>query len=242
MLYISQISPTLNDSSYFDLVFSNSSKQQVEKRNTTSLEVLKTNADYHLVKARTSVNSSIGTEVITDIAKIPRFKESVFGESDRLGIKGLIGNVYRLQEGTENIPNFESMTPISCLVTSKIDIPITNYNAGFPGVPELFEWFGIQYRGKIKLPVSGQYEFKLVSDDGAILYIDRQKIVDNDGTHQVAIATSSVNFKKGEYPLVLDYFQGPRWLVALQLYWKKPGSETFEIIPSEQFTRGGAFR
>jgi hypothetical protein len=41
--------------------------------------------------------------------------------------------------------------------------------------------------------------------------------------------------KKGDHALTLDYFQGPRYKIALILQWKKPGDAGFEVVPKSAF-------
>ena len=46
--------------------------------------------------------------------------------------------------------------------------------------------FVMRWRGVITVPVDGHYNFATESDDGSLLYIDGQRIVDNDGIHGVS--------------------------------------------------------
>ena len=55
----------------------------------------------------------------------------------------------------------------------------------------------------------GSYEFRLGSDDGSLLYIDDELIIDNDGGHSFASVTGSVDLEEGYHSLRLEYFQGP---------------------------------
>ena len=69
---------------------------------------------------------------------------------------------------------------------TEFNIPNRRFDEGFWVNPELIEWFGIQAEYlRIYISQSGDYWFKLRADDGAKLYIDDSKVVDNDGLHAV---------------------------------------------------------
>ncbi|SMF42830.1 PA14 domain-containing protein [Pseudobacteriovorax antillogorgiicola] len=226
--YLTQVTPAVNGSNYFDDIFLSVKDAEDGKKVITEFEVLKTDGIEHTVKARTILNNR---KTSSDIALVIAEKESVFGSEDPNPNSGLAGYVYRLPEGIQQLPNLDLLTPISTIYTEKIDVPVMRYETGFPGVPDLFEWFAISYRGRIMLPKSGTYEFRLASDDGSKLFIDSDLVVNNDSTQEVTVADGQADFTSGIKNLRLDYFQGPRWEVALQLYWKKPGDDHFEIVP-----------
>jgi hypothetical protein len=82
--------------------------------------------------------------------------------------------------------------------------------------------FGIQFEGQIKIPKDGSYEFILTSDDGSLLFIDGNKIVDNDGLHGKVRKTGKVDLKAGVHAIRVGYIQGAG---SAELYvgWKGPG-------------------
>lgn len=67
--------------------------------------------------------------------------------------------------------------------------------------------FGYKYHTLIDITERGVYNFYIYSDDGAVLYIDGQKVVDNDGGHSVSRAEGKVALEKGLHRLELDYFE-----------------------------------
>jgi hypothetical protein len=69
------------------------------------------------------------------------------------------------------------------------------------------------------------YKFRLLSDDGSKLYIDSILIIDNDGTHAPKSITGEIYLSPGTYPIRVDYFQGPKMQIALQLFVTLPGEE-----------------
>lgn len=155
--------------------------------------------------------------------------------------KGLIGNVYYLPNnvvGVQNYIDYGTKLKINLQLTN-LDIPTRQFSAGFPtsqgviqdsqGQP-LIEFFALDLRGYLELEsnyMEGAYQFAIASDDGAILDLDGQTIVDNDGWHSRTwkCSTASIYLKHGEkHSMRLRYYQGPRVEIALQVYMR-PASQ-----------------
>lgn len=142
------------------------------------------------------------------------------------------GNIYHLAPGTKMLPaDFSKLTPVGQIYTRHIDIPRQGFNIGFPGVTDRYEWFAIKYQGKFHFQrQKGDYKFRLVSDDGARLYIDKKLVIDNDGIHAVKSKEATVTLNAGMHHFRVDYFQGPKYEVALQLFVTPPGGKKPERI------------
>ncbi|RZA24344.1 MAG: hypothetical protein EOP10_10190 [Proteobacteria bacterium] len=121
-----------------------------------------------------------------------------------------------------------------------------SFSDGFPKVKDLYEYFSLQTTTTLIVAADGDYTFQLNSDDGSRLYIDGREVINNDGEHQafgpgpddsqvVGLKEVVINLKKGEHPLALNYFQGPRYRIALMLKWKLPGASDFVYVPRESF-------
>ncbi len=156
------------------------------------------------------------------ISAMGQGSENPFGSatSDLMSLKG---DIYYLPEGTSSLPDFTSLTPVGSIYTKVLDIPTRSFTSGFPGVTDRFEWFAIRYAGTFNVDKEGDYAFRLVSDDGSRLIIDGKKIIDNDGTHATQSAFGDVYLASGQHSIEVDYFQGPRDEIALQLFWTPPG-------------------
>ncbi len=102
--------------------------------------------------------------------------------------------------------------------TDELDVSPRSFTEGFPGVTTRTEWFAIFYRGTFRVRRGDYYTFRLVSDDGALLYIDGYLVVDNDGQHQPAFKEATVPLAAGLHRLKVSYYQGPRDRIALQLF------------------------
>lgn len=140
------------------------------------------------------------------------------------------GTIYAIPPGTDRLPNFSKLKPIGRIYSAVLNITPRDFSTGFPGVSNRFEWFAIDYRGKIFIPETRTYTFSLLSDDGAKLIIDGKTVIDNDGIHPPTKKTGSVKLTKGFHTVEVQYFQGPRYQVALVLSLVKNGREVpFDI-------------
>lgn len=135
------------------------------------------------------------------------------------------GQAYVIPESTRQMPDFSTMVPFATLYTDSFDIKTQEFAGGFPGALVQEDWFGIRYEGAISVPSDGRYQFKVISDDGAVLSIDNEKVVDNDGRHLVREATGQKELKAGKHAVRLDYFQALKGTVALQVYMVEGGKD-----------------
>lgn len=68
-------------------------------------------------------------------------------------------------------------------------------------------FFALKYSGFVEVPKDALYRFKLSANDGAILYINNDIIINLDGFSYGRDAYGYVNLKKGLHPIKLDFFQ-----------------------------------
>lgn len=66
--------------------------------------------------------------------------------------------------------------------------------------------FGYEFTCWVEIPSSGLYHFGLSSDDGSLLMIDGETVVDNDGSHSKRYRDGGVRLEKGFHELSLRYF------------------------------------
>lgn len=163
--------------------------------------------------------------------------ETTFGSSTA-DSTSLRGDIYYIPDGTSSLPDFSTLTPVGSIYTKVLNVPERSFDSGFPGVTDRFEWFAIRYTGTFQVETEGEYKFRLVSDDGSRLFIDGKKIIDDDGVHPAQSASGSVTLARGAHQIEVDYFQGPRYYVALQLFWTPPGGT--ETISNPQYVPGSS--
>ena len=147
---------------------------------------------------------------------------------------GLIGQVYIPGGPIQFMPDFKRMIPLYTFAAANLDVPTRSYTEGFP-IPQkqtVVEDFAIRFRGKLAIDTPGTYMFELLSDDGSKLYINGKLVVDNDGQHAPQSRQSYVALTAGFHLVEIQYFQGPRVLIALQWFYKPPNRPR-QIVPPE---------
>jgi hypothetical protein len=140
-----------------------------------------------------------------------------FGTKEQIPF-ALKGDIYYLNPGTQRLPDdFKQMHSVGSIYTLSLNIPTRRFDRGFPGVTDRFEWFAIDYNGQFRVQVPARYQFRLTSDDGSKLFIDSKLVIDNDGTHAARMKEGSIRLAPGKHTIEVQYFQGPRYEVALVL-------------------------
>lgn len=91
--------------------------------------------------------------------------------------------------------------------------------------------FGLRYNGLITVPSDGIYSFYLTADDGAVLRIAHQVVVDNDGLHSAKEKSGQIALQKGSHFFQLDFIEGGGGY-TLKLQYSEPGSAVKKDIPA----------
>lgn len=97
--------------------------------------------------------------------------------------------------------------------------------------------FGVSERfiahalANLTVPSSGNYEFRLSSDDGSRLVIDDATIIDHDGLHGESSKEATVALDAGVHDLRVEYFDNTNDQV-LRLEWRPPGAADFAVVPT----------
>lgn len=74
--------------------------------------------------------------------------------------------------------------------------------------PEIDEdHFAVRFRSVLEIEKDALYTFALLSDDGANLYINGEKVVDNDGSHSPLLKRGYVQLSKGLYNIEVRYYE-----------------------------------
>ena len=131
------------------------------------------------------------------------------------------------------MPALGSMQPNGLIFAKEINVS-SGAPSGFPGVDaNKKENFAIRYEAPLVVETEADYDFRIVSDDGAILQIDGMAIVDNDGVKNApAEKTGPVHLVKGTHRITVDYFQA-KGNVALQVFCKKKGDSADKVCPTK---------
>ena len=104
--------------------------------------------------------------------------------------------------------------------------------AAFPaGVPH--DHFSTHWAGKFQSPITGAITFTKISDDGARLFVDGNKIIDDSALQGPTPKSATVNLVAGQkVDIVLDYFQNGGGATAQLTYSYIGQAQT--IIPAAQ--------
>jgi cytochrome c len=181
------------------------------------------------------------------VANLPESKPTASAMSPSTAIKeddtypGAIVKVYQY-DAKRGLAKVADLRPLPSPIFTGI---VPQLHATAADLGELTDNFGIIAEGYLKVPKDNTYTFRTISDDGSVLYIGDQKIVDNDGLHGDEPKDGDVALKAGLHPFRLEYFEaGGGNMVSLQ--WKAPDGK-FEVLPgafiahakNDQPTTGG---
>jgi|GEM_PF-5733771 len=157
-----------------------------------------------------------------------------FGSSERLD-GAFRGRIYAVPEGMEGLPDsFDGQDVLGEVYAEQLDIPLRDFTEGFPGYPDLQEWFAVEYEATVRTEQAGTYTFRLESDDGSRLFIDGALVVDNDGLHEMASAEGSVDLAAGEHAMRVQFYQGWPTELGLRLFVRPPGGDE-AVFPGPAF-------
>lgn len=171
-------------------------------------------------------------------APIPPAKEAVastppklFEECGESSDRHMVADVYRLNVGNQSVSEMRRRRPIKRVCLAQLDITPRSFREGFPGLGSTVEWFGLDIRFTVNIAETATWEVMLLADDGAVLSIDDENVIDNDGIHAPTPVATRVKLEKGLRNFRVRYFQGPGPDLALMLAWKKPGAADFSYVP-----------
>jgi len=112
----------------------------------------------------------------------------------------------------ENMPDFSELKQVKRGVTEYIDLALAPRQ----------EKYGMAFTCFLDAPAEGKYTFTLGSDDGSLLLIGGEKVVDNDGQHSMVEKSGDIALRAGKHPITVQFFQGTE-NAELALYWEGPG-------------------
>jgi hypothetical protein len=95
---------------------------------------------------------------------------------------------------------------------------------------------GVKMTGFIRLSKSGKTQFMAKSNDGIRVFVCNRQIIDDPTVHgdRFTQAGGVSISEPGWYPLQIFYYQR-KGSAALELHWKRPDDDAFDIIPAEAY-------
>jgi galactose oxidase len=161
-------------------------------------------------------------EVVPSIARIVRLGASPLPGSGT----GLTGRYYN-DPGTG--------AHFGTLVLTRRDATVNfNWGSGSPDTGVKIDDFSVRWTGQVQAPVTGNYTFSTVSDDGVRLWVNGQLVINNWTDHAPTTNTSAaIALTAGvKYAITMEFYERGGGATA-QLRWAYPG-QTQTVIPKSQ--------
>ena len=89
--------------------------------------------------------------------------------------------------------------------------------------------FGVQITGNIEVEEGGTFDFHIGGDDGVVLYINGQEVVDNDGLHGFRTRSGEIDLEPGTHVIEVRYFENYGH-AGLKVEWEGPGLDGRELL------------
>jgi|GEM_PF-2533666 len=135
---------------------------------------------------------------------------------------------YRYYEGKwGSVPDPDKLKPKKQGVTKNFGL----------GVASAGDHFALWFEGYVDVPADGMYTFYTESDDGSVLYIGDDLVVDNDLAHGMLTASGKAHLKAGKHRIRVGYFESSGGQ-GLNVSWKGPGFEK-RPIPDAALSHSG---
>ena len=140
----------------------------------------------------------------------------------------------------EAIAAFEA-THVPDLVASSFATFGETFHSGqngekFPGNYRWKDFYVVIWRGYFVAPEAGDWTFALQSDDGSVLYLDGEKVVDNNSDHgwdsnnQRVTTRRTVTLEKGAHEIVIGFYE-KSGQNAVAAWLTRPGAAEDEALP-----------
>jgi len=146
------------------------------------------------------------------------------------------GNAYHIVTKTHKryYREVEDQEPFAQVKYDELNIKDRDTRQGFPQIDKTSS-FGLIVYAEMDVKQAGTYGFKLGSDDGSRLYIDDQRVIDNDGPHGFKAKANRICLSAGTHKLKVWYYQGWPYRFGLTLEAFRLGEECLE--PFEPIVR-----
>lgn len=104
----------------------------------------------------------------------------------------------------QSMPDFQSLTPYLSDIVPEINYPSTN---GVFATSGRADQVGAVFTGMLQVPQTGWYQLAIESDDGSLLFLGDELIIDNDGLHGMRDYWTVLPLEQGKHPLRAEFFE-----------------------------------
>lgn len=157
-----------------------------------------------------------------------KYLETMNDNGERVnGLKGLYFNGLFF-DGTPTLKRIDEkikmdwarMSPTETLIAQGIVSPEDSIGK---------DYFSVKWSGLLIAPKTGKYKIGAVSDDGARIYIDGHKIVEEWSNHPMMPFLGEIYLEEGKsYEIVVEYYEATGD-AGIHLVWELPGTKKKEI-------------
>lgn len=141
---------------------------------------------------------------------------------------GLAAHLYPFSGDKPNMDVIASEQPIKAG-------PVTQIHCREQADFDLMEDYVLEFKGKLVIAQTGSYSFRLVTDDGSILYINDKEIINHWDLHGPEPKDGEMYLEKGEHPLRIVFFQKGGGAAASFQYFDKEAGQ-FVVVPEEMLS------
>jgi hypothetical protein len=123
------------------------------------------------------------------------------------------------------------------LVFTRTDATVNfNWGSGSPGPGIGINDFTVRWSGQVLAPVTGNYTFSTVSDDGVRLWVNGQRVINNWTDHSTTTNNAApIALVAGtKYAITMEYYERGGGAIA-RLLWTHPGQSQIVIPQSRLF-------
>lgn len=92
--------------------------------------------------------------------------------------------------------------------------------------------FGARITGDVTVEEGGVYNFYLGGDDGVVLFVNGEEVVENDGLHSFRTRTGEIELEPGTHEIEIRYFEN-HGVAGLKLEWDGPGTDGRELVQAD---------
>lgn len=118
------------------------------------------------------------------------------------------------------MPDFTRLDPVETIISPYVAV------GGYAGR----DFFAMHFQGMIKIDQPGDYTFYLASDDGSLLHLDNQELINHDGLHGYLEKSASINLTEGFHPIDVRFFEY-NGAERITLSYSLPGVFGKTIVP-----------
>jgi alpha-L-rhamnosidase len=141
----------------------------------------------------------------------PSFRRTAVIDVSDPRINGLNYGYY---EGKwDALPDFAGLKPVKKGSVQGFD---------FSKIKRRADYFGVVFRGFLRVPADGEYTFSIASDDGSRLVIDGKSVAVNDSVHAMTEKSGTVRLTAGRHAVRIEFFDALN-IDALTLAVQGPG-------------------